>query len=131
MKAFQPFISQFDDNDHGKSHLLRKRIIPLATALNKGPKRKGILNFISIQLIWSIFLDFFQNKIIDDKSKNGSLWSILCSILLYILRIKKKTMKDIELINQFFLKLIKIFLKTFILSHDACTELLSIFIFLT
>jgi len=30
------------------------------------------------------------------------LWSILCSILPYLLRIKKKTIKDIELFNQFF-----------------------------
>jgi len=48
---------------------------------------------VSIQLTWSIFLDFFQNKIIDDRSKDGALWSILCSILPYTLRIKKKQWK--------------------------------------
>jgi hypothetical protein len=48
------------------------------------------INSVSIQLTWSIFLYFFQNKIIDDKSKDGAMWSILCSILPYMLRIKKK-----------------------------------------
>ena len=48
------------------------------------------VNSVAIQLTRSIFLDFFQNKIIDDKSKGGALWSILCSILPYMLRIKKK-----------------------------------------
>ena len=48
------------------------------------------INSVSIQLTWSVFLDFFQTKIIDDKSKDGALWSILCSILPYVLRIKKK-----------------------------------------
>jgi hypothetical protein len=63
---------------------------------------KFYTNSVSIRLSWSIFFDFFQNKIIDDKSRDGALWSILCSILPYMLRIKKKTMKDIELFNQFF-----------------------------
>ena len=49
-----------------------------------------------------IFSWFFQNKIIYDKCNDEAL----CSILPYMLRIKKKTMKDIELFNQFFLKLI-------------------------
>ena len=71
--------------------------------------KRGILSFISIQLTWSIFLDFFQNKTIDDKSKDGALWSILCSVLPYMLKIKKKTMKDIELFNNFFFKLIYAF----------------------
>ena len=31
------------------------------------------INSVSIQLTCSIFLDFFQNKIIDDKSKDGAL----------------------------------------------------------
>jgi len=38
---------------------------------------QGILSFISIQFKRSliiIFLDFFQNKIIDDKSKDGAEW---------------------------------------------------------
>jgi len=48
------------------------------------------IDSVSIQLTWSIFLDFFQNKIIDDKYKVGALWSILCSILPCMLRIKKK-----------------------------------------
>ena len=47
------------------------------------------INSISIQFTIPLFLDFFQNKTIDDKSKDGALWSILCSILLYMLRIKK------------------------------------------
>jgi hypothetical protein len=38
------------------------------------------INSVSIQLTRSIFFDFFQNKIIDKKSKDGALWSILCSI---------------------------------------------------
>ena len=64
-----------------------------------------IINLIII--INLIFLDFFQNKIIDEKSKNGALWRIVCSILPYMLRIKKKkTMKDTELFNQSFFKLI-------------------------
>ncbi len=67
------------------------------------------INSVSIQLTWSIFLGFFQNKIIDDKSEDGALWSISCSILPYMLRIKKKTMKDIEPFNQFFFKLIYVF----------------------
>jgi len=50
----------------------------------------GILSFVSIQFTLSIFVDFFQNKIIDDKSKDGALRSILCSILPYMLRIEKK-----------------------------------------
>jgi hypothetical protein len=58
------------------------------------PQKSNFLGNIKfhkkIQLTWSIFLDFFQNKIIDDKSKGGALWSILCSILQYMLRIKKK-----------------------------------------
>ena len=66
---------------------------------------KGILRFISIQFTLSIFFEFFQNKIINDISKDGASWSILCSILPYMLRIKKKTMKDIELFNQFFFNL--------------------------
>jgi len=53
----------------------------------------GILSFISIQYQFNLhdqfLLDFFQNKIFDDKSKDGALWSILCSILPYMLRIKK------------------------------------------
>ena len=48
------------------------------------------INSISIQFTIPLFLDFFQNKTIDDKSKDGALWSILCSILPYMLRIKKK-----------------------------------------
>ena len=34
------------------------------------------INSVSIQLTLSIFLDFFQSKIIDDKSEDGALWSI-------------------------------------------------------
>ena len=73
------------------------------------------INSVSFQLTWSIFLGFYQNKIIDDKSKDGALWSILCSILPYMLRIKKKTMKDIELFNQFFLNQFK-----FLWKHLFC-----------
>jgi len=58
--------------------------------LSKNGNIKFHINSVSIQLTWSIFLEFFQNKIIDEKSEDGALWSILCSILPYILRIKKK-----------------------------------------
>ncbi len=51
------------------------------------------INSVLIQLTWSIFHDFFQNKIIYNKSKDGALWSILCSILPYMLRFKKKQWK--------------------------------------
>ncbi len=52
-------------------------------------------------------------------------------MLPYMLRIKKKTMKDIELFNQFFFQINLSFCLDIYLSHDACTKLLPIFIFLT
>jgi len=49
-----------------------------------GVRNGGILSFISIQYQFNLhdqfLLFFFQKKIIDDKSKDGALWSILCSI---------------------------------------------------
>jgi len=62
----------------------------------------GILSFISIQFTLSIFLDFFQNKIFDDKSKDGALWSILCFILPYKLRIQKKNNEKFRTIQSIF-----------------------------
>ncbi len=67
------------------------------------------INSVSIQLTWSIFLDFFQNKIIDGKSKDGALWSILCSILPYMLRIKKQNNERYRTIQSIFFKLISVF----------------------
>ena len=34
------------------------------------------INSVAIQITWSIFLDFFQNKIIDDEFRDGALWSM-------------------------------------------------------
>ena len=72
-------------------------------------------------LTWSIFLDFFQNIIIDDKSQDGALWSILCSTFLpkslYIYNDIKKVIQyfwiDMKLnIPGSLSKLVKKFLKT-------------------
>ena len=60
------------------------------------------INSVSIQFSWSIFLDFFQNKIFNDKSKDGALWSILCFILTCMLRIKKKKLWKISIYSPFF-----------------------------
>jgi hypothetical protein len=48
------------------------------------------------------FSCFFQNKIIDDKSKDGALWSILCSISPYMLRIKKQNNERYRTIQSIF-----------------------------
>jgi len=68
--------------------------VSVCVCFHSRPDWKGNIKFhinsVSIQLTWSIFLDFFQNKIIDNKSKDGALWSNLCSILPYMLRINKK-----------------------------------------
>ncbi len=75
---------------------------------------------------------FFQNKTMnktDDKSKDGALWSILCSILPYMLRFKKQNNERYRAIQSIFLKINLSFCVDIILSHDACTELLPIYIF--
>jgi len=71
---------------------------------------KGILSFIYIwyqfNLPHQFLIDFFQNKIINDKSKDGALWSILCSTLPYMLGIKKKNNERYRTIQSIVLKLI-------------------------
>jgi len=68
----------------------------------------GILSFISIQYQFNLhdqfFLIFFKTKLL-----MINLWSISCSILPYMLRIKKKQWKISNYFINFFLKLISSF----------------------